>query len=55
MKTNQILLGDALEVLNILPDILSRQEPLGEEFEQVLYDNLEELIVKSDPGAPEVS
>lgn len=34
------------DVLKFLNDLYDKQEPLGEEFEKVLYDNLWELYEK---------
>lgn len=40
---------ELLEGLNNLHNkILTSQEPLGEEFEKVLYDNLWDLYIRND-------
>ena len=36
----------ALDILEFEMKMKMRQEPLGEDFEKVLYDNLEDLYVK---------
>jgi hypothetical protein len=37
----------AAELAKIYADLLARQEPLGKEFEDVLFDNLEDLYERT--------
>jgi hypothetical protein len=43
-EMNKNFNGDFLE--KFAKDLASKQEPLGDEFKKILYDNLEDLYVK---------
>jgi len=49
----KIQMGDFRQRLRaVYADLISRQEPLGDEFSAALYANREELYVCEEPGKP---
>ena len=39
---------DEVELCGFYKELAEKQEPLGEEFEKVLYENIEELYIDSE-------